>query len=701
MTKQQQTELAQKAINGDANAFAELYEEYRGALTKYIIKQGAAENDAEDVVSEAFTEAYAHISDLREPAYFGTWLHRIAKNIYTRQSMKEGRALRVLYDDYDDGSERSNDSVDLAAQEGSSLEDIEDTVLLPENYAENEDIKQTLADTILSMKEEFRSAIFLFYYEDRSITEIAEREGVSEGTVKSRLHYAKKKLREKLEPLAKKGGLFAAVPFSRLFNTVDVSENISGGAIVGGAGAAGTGAAASGGSAVSTSAAAISTIGTKITAGIAAALLGGAIVTGVVLLNNRIDNRDPDNNGDISITQQMSIRLDPDAETETMTGTTIPTVVPELTEAPTDTTVPTATTPPEESEKTKPTSRQTAKENQGGGYQPAVTVPERNNQTSSSSSSSLTLSKTATEGTSSEQAEETTLLTSGTEGNLDWTLYGNGILVISGNGDMDGSNYDFNKPHAWSKALQEKETGSEINSADHFIRKVIIENGVTGIGPYAFNGCRGLSEISIPDTVTSIGDCAFNGCWGLTDINIPKSINSIGFSAFQECTSLTKITIPSGVESINDYTFSGCLSLSSITIPDSVINIEEGAFCNCESLSHITIPENVTTIEQITFLGCKSLTYIKIPESVTSIGTFAFAGCESLTSIVIPSNLTSIGVQAFMGCAKLTEITIPSSVTSIKSNVFIYCDNLTVHTPSGSCAEQYCKDNNIPYDNKT
>ena len=70
------------------------------------------------------------------------------------------------------------------------------------------------------------------------------------------------------------------------------------------------------------------------------------------------------------------------------------------------------------------------------------------------------------------------------------------------------------------------------------------EDGITDIGNYAFQGCSGLQEVSIPDTVTNIGMLAFYGCSGLTSITLPDSISTIGGLAFAECANLTAINVP-------------------------------------------------------------------------------------------------------------------------------------------------------------
>ena len=187
------------------------------------------------------------------------------------------------------------------------------------------------------------------------------------------------------------------------------------------------------------------------------------------------------------------------------------------------------------------------------------------------------------------------------EDNLTWKLYEDGTLNISGTGAM--KDYDYDNPSPVYNNLN--------------VKKVVIEDGVTSIGAYAFYDCSSLTSITIPDNVTSIGNSVFDGCDSLTSITIPNSVTSIGNFAFNNCSSLT-----------------------SITIPDSVTSIGNSAFCNCSSLTSIKIPDDVTSIENYTFWGCSNLTSITIPDGVTSIGESAFYNCSSLQTISLSCKST-------------------------------------------------------------
>ena len=162
------------------------------------------------------------------------------------------------------------------------------------------------------------------------------------------------------------------------------------------------------------------------------------------------------------------------------------------------------------------------------------------------------------------------------------------------------------------------------------MKKVVIGEGVTSIGCYAFYGCSSMTSINIPNSVTFIGRNAFEGCNGLTSLNIGNGVKWIGYEAF----------------------------------------------FNCSGLTSLTIGDNVTSIGNEAFIFCSGLTSLTIGSNVTNIGGYAFANCNLLTSVVIPNSVENIGEGAFANCG-LTSVTIPNNVKSIENNAFDYCSNLT------------------------
>lgn len=246
--------------------------------------------------------------------------------------------------------------------------------------------------------------------------------------------------------------------------------------------------------------------------------------------------------------------------------------------------------------------------------------------------------------------------------NLTWTLDDAGTLTISGSGEMfQGVRGSF---------------GGCWDSHDDEVKTIVIGEGATTIGDWAFAGFDNLTSVTIPDSVTRIMQYAFAKCPSLTRIDIPNGVTFIGESAFADCTDLTSVTISSSATAYGDNAFDGCTSLNNVTLPDGLSSLGVGMFAGCTSLTNIIIPDSVTSIEAGAFSG-SGLTRVTIPRGVTSIEGGVFAGCGNLTSIALPDGVASIERYTFEDCANLTSVTIPSSVTSIGESAFAGCDNLT------------------------
>lgn len=290
-----------------------------------------------------------------------------------------------------------------------------------------------------------------------------------------------------------------------------------------------------------------------------------------------------------------------------------------------------------------------------------------------------------------------------------------GTLTISGRGKME--DYWITIAPPWEAYRS-------------FVNTVVIDEGVTTIGDYAFYYYSDLAVVTIPNSVASIGSWTFHGCSGLTTFTVASnnpnycSDNGVLFNKNKtyliQCPAKTPgtYTIPNSVTSIAFYAFSGCSVLTSILIPKSVASIGVSAFSGCSSLSlinvdaenqhygsvdgilydihdeygkaqisivqvpnailgSVTIPNMVTRIPDYAFSSRSGLTSVIIPESVTDIGRYAFYDCNVLTSVIIPHSVTFIGDYAFSGCSVLASVTIPNLVTYINQYVFSDCCGLT------------------------
>ena len=135
-----------------------------------------------------------------------------------------------------------------------------------------------------------------------------------------------------------------------------------------------------------------------------------------------------------------------------------------------------------------------------------------------------------------------------------------------------------------------------------------------------YTGRKPKGKLVILEGVTEIGGWAFKGCTGLTSVEIPSSVTEIYQNAFEDCTGLASVVIPAGVTRIDAWAFLGCTGLKSIEIPSSVTRIGGGAFKGCTGLTSVEIPPSVTKIGRHAFYDCTGLTSIEIPLSVTEIG---------------------------------------------------------------------------------
>lgn len=291
-------------------------------------------------------------------------------------------------------------------------------------------------------------------------------------------------------------------------------------------------------------------------------------------------------------------------------------------------------------------------------------------------------------------------------------------LTITGYGDMAFYSQSNQAPWADYK-----------NSAE----KIVVSDGITSIGSYAFYGFNKVVSVEIPSSMNVIYNHAFSNCGKLASISVPRNcdvkeyafaqcksltsvtkkakkstasftamaddnmeigsyafvgceslqtfdlsnVDYIGEGAFSGCTSIDNIVIPEGIETIENITFFNCQSLENVTVPDSVTEISDGAFEGCASITSVDLSDNVTEIGDLAFSGCKSVTEVSIPDSVDVIGASAFSNCTSLTCVSLPDEMNYLGDGMFSGCSSLSSIEIPDGISSLGNGTFLACTSLT------------------------
>ena len=151
-------------------------------------------------------------------------------------------------------------------------------------------------------------------------------------------------------------------------------------------------------------------------------------------------------------------------------------------------------------------------------------------------------------------------------------------LVVEGNGPIGdlGTAEGTNITGAFGWFLQSVMyiKGATNTCIMPYVKELIICDGITSIGNYAFCGASGLEKLSIANTVTNIGDYAFLYDINLENVKLPNKIESIGYNAFRE-TKIQNITIPNSVKKLSGYIFVNCGNLARIKfLPTDMTGID-------------------------------------------------------------------------------------------------------------------------------
>ena len=146
-----------------------------------------------------------------------------------------------------------------------------------------------------------------------------------------------------------------------------------------------------------------------------------------------------------------------------------------------------------------------------------------------------------------------------------WVLSKDGTLTVSGNGAMD--NYNHNTLLVSPPWAEWEET----------INRVVIEEGITGIGDEAFYEMHDLTDISLPDSVTIIGKGAFRRS-GIKSIKLPPNITEISDLCFEGCAQLEDVDLNENLQRIGWGAFYDTKRLATLYIPKSVTEIDSWAY---------------------------------------------------------------------------------------------------------------------------
>ncbi len=293
---------------------------------------------------------------------------------------------------------------------------------------------------------------------------------------------------------------------------------------------------------------------------------------------------------------------------------------------------------------------------------------------------------------------------SGVDGNIKWFIDpGTMTLTISGKGSMN----DYELYGAQDLYDTSGSTAPWFDSAELYwdnqphIKSIVVEDGVTSIGNYAFYHLTQVTSIQLPAQMERIGKGAF--AWSNAEsLVIPKGLTKIEDQAFYYMQNNTFIEIPSGVTEIGVNAFSGNAKAISLTLPSTVSTINDGAFANCKSIQSLSLPTKIKKIGAYAFDGAKGLKELVIPAGC-DVGKRAFRGVAakrvvisdgcvladsvfektSIQSLIMPYRTNPKSILPFIKTT-LSEVEIYGQTGTLEDGMFEDFNALTVVTlPNG------------------
>ena len=178
------------AQNGDKKAVEELYKNYIGEIKTLAKCYFPNEDDAEDAASEIFLVVMQKIGTIENPAAFNGWLKRVIQNRCI-SILRKKREFTMEDEDYVE-NEYNTDTKSRSE-------------IVPHEKFDNDETQKIIYKIVSELPEKHKSVILMYYYSDMSVESIAKALDISEGTVKSRLSYARDKIEKKIRAYEKKG----------------------------------------------------------------------------------------------------------------------------------------------------------------------------------------------------------------------------------------------------------------------------------------------------------------------------------------------------------------------------------------------------------------------------------------------------------------------------------------------------------------
>jgi|GEM_PF-3036056 len=245
-------------------------------------------------------------------------------------------------------------------------------------------------------------------------------------------------------------------------------------------------------------------------------------------------------------------------------------------------------------------------------------------------------------------------------------------LTISGQGAIcDGEiRYASNDPDAWF-AYADK------------VKTLIIEEGITEIGSFAFYNMHALRDIRLPASLKEIHEDAFNCCSSLENLVLPDALTALDMNAFSQCDKLQTLLLPESLTHVGAWNPDNnpllqTTVLGDVTYIGSAANPCFAAIYIAEQCTTPMIADGTVLIAADLGRYNSNITNIILPDSVRHIGEYAFERCKNLSEIILPDGVLTVAQGAFNNSDHGAVVRIPSSIEVLGTNFDSFDPPMTV-----------------------
>lgn len=610
------TKQVAAAKQQDRDAFASLFDETKDYTYSIACSLTQDTQEAQDIVQEVYLRVWLHLSDLQEERSFLRWLHSITFNI-------------------------TQDHLRRKIQQQNALDSAAETLVLQKTSFDEWFLrtwkKETIGDMVQALPEKQKEAVYLFYFLDRTVGEIAAIQNCSVNTVKSRLFYARNTLQKLIEEEENRTGRLhlspAVIAMTAMMLLPMTPFQLPQAEAL------------------------------RILSAVFAA--ADSMNGGIAFAQVYDECEQPVRRGFVhrllsSIEKHWIIRIRSSTVAVFLAAAVL----------------------------------------LASGLILFGRFWERQTAFSEAGTQSDALTSVQTAPVTELQQSVPAVLAQGTlGGSIQYTVSDHGVLRISGEGRV-GFQETWRWHELLNGEDQSLFSKEPLMPYRDMITSVVIEEGITEIGYAAFSRSPNLKTVSLPDSCTVIGAGAFFECASLTEFVFPPHVTELEDCVLRDCISLETIVVSEDARYIGSEAFSGCVQLANVEFRGNALTtIGSSAFCYLPSLKTLTLPASVqwimsgvfresglevldlsnvkhAVIDSHAIWDCSELKTLLLPQQMNVIKTATVYNCSNLSSVILGENTVSIEKKAFHN-APLAEITIPASVTKIAAGAFVGNDALT------------------------